>query len=79
MATIDITLFEQFVASLNGELRMVGATLRVSHVAPSARGMVILENASGRALGPVPDNVDAQTILAIELLLDAARRLDRDA
>lgn len=71
MATIDTILFEQFADALNRELAAIGATLRVAQAEPGERGTMMLQDASGRVLGPIPEHVDAPTIKAFEAIIAA--------
>jgi len=73
MATVDTILFEQFVDALNRELCAIGTTLRVMRGKPDSRGTMMLQDASGRPLGLVPDHVDAATIKAIEAIITALK------
>lgn len=73
MAAVDTILFEQFADALNRELCAIGTTLRVARVSSSLRGTMMLQDASGRPLGPVPDHVDAATIKAIEAIITATK------
>jgi hypothetical protein len=71
MATIDTILFEQFVDAVNCELAAIGVTLRVTRAEPGKCGTMMLQDADGRMLGPVPDHVDAPTIKAFEAIITA--------
>lgn len=69
--TIDTILFEQFADALNGELAAIGTTLRVSRAQPDIPGTMMVQDASGRPVGPMPDHADATTVLALEAMLAA--------
>lgn len=71
MATVDTILLKQFTDALNRELCAAGSMLRVSRAPSAQRGMMMLHDASGQPLGPLPDHVDAATIRAIEAIITA--------
>jgi hypothetical protein len=74
MPTTDTILFHQFAAALNRELATLGSTLRVAGDVVPPRGTMMLQDAGGRDLGPIPDHVDAETIRAFEAMILSRQR-----
>ncbi|MBY8829174.1 hypothetical protein [Hephaestia mangrovi] len=74
MTTADTILFEQFADALNRELAASGATLRVARRAARSRDWMILQDADGHDLGPIPDHADAATITAFEAMILSRKR-----
>lgn len=66
--------YSAFAAALNDELAAIGCRLRVDDTVPDQDGAMLLRDTHGRALGLVPEQADAPSLLAFERILDEQRR-----
>ncbi|UVO50145.1 hypothetical protein M0208_06285 [Sphingomonas sp. SUN019] len=73
MQRVEDRLFVEFVEALNGDLATLGATVRIDHRAPPGHRFTLIDQ-NGRRLGELPDQADAATIFAFEIILHSERR-----